>query len=180
MCIPFEYTKKTAQKGFTLVEIMIVVFIIGILSVAAIMTLGRGTTSERARDSALELKSLLSAAEQEALLSQSQVGILFHDKGYSFAKFDTKKQAWQRLEKDRSLGTAHRLPHDVELVVTVEGHDITPATSSSSQNPSPQLVVSPQGNQAPFAVGVSHKGTMQYWLVGHANGAIEIVDASGE
>lgn len=173
------FKQRIVQKGFTLVEIMIVVFIIGILSVAAIMALGRGTTSERARDSALELKSLLSAAEQEALLSQSQVGILFHNKGYSFAKFDTKKQVWQRLEKDRSLGSAHRLPHDVELTVTVAGHDTVPA-SSNSHNISPQLIVSPEGSQTPFAVGVSHKGTMQYWLVGHANGAVEIVDASGE
>jgi type II secretion system protein H len=162
-------------RGFTLVEIIVVVFIVAIMGLAAVMTLGGGTTSERARDSASQLKSLLSAAEQEAILTQRQIGIVFHEKSYSFAQFDSTKQNWQPLDKDRVLGSEHKLPRDVELLVTVEGREVMPTASMQTK---PQLIVTSQGNQTPFAVGISHKGALQYWLVGHSSGTVEIVDAT--
>jgi len=170
---------KKKIQGFTLVEVLIVIFILVVLALAAVMTLGRGTTSERARDSVSELKSLLSVAEQEAILSQRQIGVVFHTNGYSFAKFDPDKQNWQPLERDRVLSSARQLPNDVELVVTVEGREVMP-TLGNAQSINPHLVVSSSGNQTPFAVGVSHKGSLQYWLVGHSSGTVEIVDAANE
>lgn len=91
---------RNVESGFTLVEIMAVVFIIGIIvGLAAISINGH---SERLLETeAQRLFQKIRMAAEEAEYSQNEFGILLVDKGsYQFFRFDEQLMEWVKIDKE--------------------------------------------------------------------------------
>ena len=92
----FNRIKKNISKGFTLVEILIVVVIIGILAAVAIPTYLQYVERGYASDAKVQIKNILEAAEisyQESGEWPSDIETLEQD-GYLGIKPSTKRK-WQ-------------------------------------------------------------------------------------
>ena len=92
----FNKIKKNMSKGFTLVEILIVVVIIGILAAVAIPTYLQYVERGYASDAKVQIKNILEAAEisyQESGEWPSDIETLEQD-GYLGIKPSTKRK-WQ-------------------------------------------------------------------------------------
>jgi general secretion pathway protein H len=75
------------HQGFTLIEIMVVVTIIGIMTgLIAINVLTQDPQKELNRE-ALRLKALIEMAQEEALFSQQEIGVIVGEQGYKFARW---------------------------------------------------------------------------------------------
>lgn len=82
-------------RGFTLLELLIVIFIIGITLSFAIINV---TTSEQqeVEDEASRLVALIQLARENAILDAEDFAVAFTDKGYRFEKYDGAQ--WQPLD----------------------------------------------------------------------------------
>ena len=75
---------RTVAAGFSLLEIMIVVVIMGIL--VSIFTLSMGSFSDDATsEHARRLEALINLATEEASMQGREVGLRFYEHGYEFS-----------------------------------------------------------------------------------------------
>ena len=110
-------------RGFSLLELLVVVVIIGIL--ATMMTLSLGVTGgDRELERDVErLQALITLASEDALLQGRELGITFIEDGYEFALLDPDENRWVRLQNDPVL-RSRTLDEGVELVVEIENREV--------------------------------------------------------
>jgi len=111
------------HSGFTLIELMVVVFIIALLSAGAILALGstgRDSQLEKERD---RLSALIAYVRDRSAMLTLEYGIRCGPHGYRFVYFDNRSNQWQPDTVDETL-RMRRLPEGLQLTLIIEGHQI--------------------------------------------------------
>lgn len=111
------------QRGFTLLEMLVVVLLIAMLAVGALISLGatgRDSQLEKERD---RLTSLIAYTRERGAMLTLEYGIRVGPHGYRFVYFDNRVHQWQAETTDDTL-RARRMPSGVKLQLIIEGHQI--------------------------------------------------------
>lgn len=135
---------QSRSRGFTLIEIMIMVFIIGIISAGVLLSVnltGRDQDLEKESD---RLLNLVNYAREQAELQTREIGVVFHDDGYQFLAYDTRRGRWREIYEDDVL-RLRKLPDglDFKLIVDARPVVLTPVgeikpTDSKDKRPKPK------------------------------------------
>lgn len=165
------------NSGFTLIEIMIVIFIIGIAATFAVLNLGNITHARRIEEVAKELALLLPAAETQAILQPAVIGVRITDNDYQFFQFvidnNTRVASWKLIQRDRLLQTRPIAPDVAVTLANQEKSNLIPEEEQATQ---PQLIFLPSGDITPFNIIIGGKDEpAKYQLVGAANGEIKLI-----
>lgn len=166
-------TADGAIRGFTLIEILVVLFIISIVTTVALLTISRN--QNRALDVfAKEFTQRLSLAEEQAMLQPSVLGLSIAENGYQFTRYHSqqgeKKSSWLPTQ-DKLLGD-HAIPLGIELNVEVGGKKLA-ENKDEKKNATPQIVISTNGDITPFTIYVGKTGqSPRYMISGDADGNI--------
>lgn len=127
------------SRGFTLVELMVVVFIIGILATFLTLSIGSRPLDARMHTEAERLYRLLELASDQAQLDSTQIGLQLGRNGYRFLYLNDKRQ-WIPYA-DGPL-RQRELPRPFEFTLHIDQHAIradtlqSPASNSSSDDDS--------------------------------------------
>jgi general secretion pathway protein H len=136
-------------RGFTLIEILVVMVLIGIIISFAVLSIGSAGERE-AEQEARRFAALVDLASEEAVLKSTEMGILFQPDGYRFLAMGAD-DAWQPLEDD--VFRLRRLPPGMALTLAVEGLPVT--LEKPSEKPLPQVFLLSSGERTPFEIGVA-------------------------
>ena len=112
---------RVEARGFTLLELLVVVILIALLATAAIIAMPSTSVHDRQREEAQRLLGRLDLAHEEAILQARSVGLYVAQDGYRFLWFED--DAWHDFAANHPL-RRHELPADVRLDVRVEGTEI--------------------------------------------------------
>ncbi len=77
------------HQGFTLIEIMVVVTIIGIMTGIIALSVASKDPQKELNKEILRLKTIIEMAQEEALFSQQEIGIIVDEQGYKFVRWTT-------------------------------------------------------------------------------------------
>jgi len=88
-------------RGFTLLELMVVLVLISIIFTFAVLSLGGDDLAEAMEQETRRLMTLISMATDEAVLRGEGLAIQFTDNSYEFMVF--QPEGWQAPEDDHLL-----------------------------------------------------------------------------
>jgi general secretion pathway protein H len=135
--------------GFTLLELMVVMVLIGIIFSFAVLSMRGDDVAEQMEREARRLQTLLVLASDEAIVRGEELGVRFGDDGYEFLVLAL--EGWQR--PDDGLLKAYTLPADIELRLSLEGDEaLDTGTEEPGEDPPPQVVILSSGEMTPFTV----------------------------
>lgn len=118
------------SRGFTLIEILIVLCVISVMTGLVVVTLPGFVQSNNLEREAERLKLVLEVAVEEALVQSRELAIQPARDQYRFYVYDELNQRWYEMNSP-PLGP-HRLAEDVSLNFSVESKPFTLSLDNSS------------------------------------------------
>ena len=149
------------SAGFTLLELMVVLVIIGIILTFAMLSVGGDDLGELMEQETHRMMTLLDLASDEAVLRGEELAVLFSEDGYEFLVLNEDR--WQTTTEDRLL-KAYTLPADIELRLEIEGEPPILTASAAEveeevdevedeeEELQPQVFILSSGEMTPFTV----------------------------
>ena len=158
------------HSGFTLIEVMLVVVIIGIMAGLASLAIG-GSEHRRFDQDVKRLQQLLSMLQDEAAFQQQSFGVQLSPDGYRFLEYDERLQHWREQTEKPFAPREFTLPtqlelqlNGVELVLEQEDTEDknasvflpkgSNATDQDSEILTPDLVFLPDGEISAFELSL--------------------------
>ena len=161
-------TRATAQ-GFTLLELLVVIIIVGVMVSAVSLTVG-GNETRQLKDEAQRLTALIDIASQEAILNAREMALQVESDGYQFLVFDDEAKKWQPIEANTLR--PRELPENIELSVLVEGER---AKTTRFGDPEPSRVwILSSGEMSPFILTLRLFDGPRFELNGDMLGHLEL------
>lgn len=166
---------KGRQYGFTLLELIVVVLIIGLMT--GLVNLSSGLNRQHDIEEEVErIAALITLASEESIFKSTELALEFDTTSYRFLALSDDQ--WQALEGDRLL-RERQLPAGLEIELYIEGERerlFTLATAKEKEKErKPRIYIFSSGELTPFELTLQHAdGDKLYTLTGIANGQLEI------
>ncbi|MGB5440347.1 MAG: type II secretion system minor pseudopilin GspH [Gammaproteobacteria bacterium] len=144
------------SAGFTLIELMVVIVLIGIIFTFAVLSLGGDDVAELMEQETRRLVTLLDMASDEAIIRGEELGMHFTDDGYTFLVLGNA--GWEAPQDDVLL-KSHTLPAGIELRLEVEGElPLLGARDAEEEDEDdslvPQVYILSSGEMTPFTLSL--------------------------
>ena len=157
--------------GFTLVEILVVIVIIGIITVGALLSISFTGPDRELHTEGDRIADLMNYAQEQGDLQTREMGLYCTDHSYKFLAFDARRNLWVPIDDDDAL-RARTLPDSIKLQLVVEGRDVVLASladeqkksSAASSAPStlqPHVMIFSNGDLTSFKLTLGRDGTDQ-------------------
>lgn len=140
--------KRASASGFTLIEILVVLIVVGLLAALAVLNLGGGSQQRELENHVREMFLLMQTASEQAVLNNKELGLLLEEGSYQFVTLDEQANEWkqpgERMFRQRSFPDW--------LLVTEFIESDTPRLASEEDRLRPDIVFFSSGETTPFEV----------------------------
>jgi general secretion pathway protein H len=157
--------------GFTLLEILVVIVIIGVIIAAATLSIGLLGEDRQSEDEARRFWAVLQQAREEAELQAMDLAVFIAAEDYEFLRFDSRRNEWQPIQDDK-LYAQRALPDGLRFKLWLEGREVVlkPALPDRSekdeaQKSPPQVMVLSSGEIMPFELHIERDAIEARWRV---------------
>lgn len=158
-------------RGFTLLEILVVVVILGVIvsvATAAFGVLGRDTQVE---EETRRFWAVLQQSREEAELQSLDVAVFVCGGAYEYLRFDRRRDEWTPITDDK-LYASRELPEGLRFRLWLDGREVVlkpalPDRSDKDQNKKfpPQVMVLSNGDLMPFELHIERDAVPALWRV---------------
>lgn len=158
-----------APVGFTLIEILVVVVIIGVLALAVTLSIATAGGERQLTRESERLQALIDHACTEAELTGREIGVRVSRNGYAFSLLGF--QGWMASEQKEELRPRTWLP-GMQVALYRDGREMRLADDESE---APQIVCFSSGELSPFVMRLQlGDAPNRYEVRGQADGRIEV------
>lgn len=167
------------HSGFTLLEVLVVLVIIGIITAMAVVSTGVLGRDRQIDEEAQRLQAVLAQAREESMLDGRDVGLRVDRQGYDFLRYNGRVGAWEPVAGDALL-RERSLPEGLTAGLRLESREIElpPRVAPTEEEPArPQVVVLASGDVVPFELLLRREGGDEVRRVaGSIEGNFEVHD----
>lgn len=140
--------RRADQKGFTLIEILVVLIIVGLLAALAVFNMAGSSQQRELENQVRELYLLMQTAQEQAVLNNLEMGLLLEEDGYRFVAFQDATGEW----KSSGERIFHKRTLPEWLTVTQYIESDAPRLASAEDRLRPDVVFFSSGETTPFKI----------------------------
>ena len=178
---------RRRTRGFTLIEILVAVVIIGIVMSVAVLSLSLAGDDRELRKEARRLMSLIELAQNDSMMQGREFGIEFMSASYRFVEYDAELGQWAEPFFDDSL-KLWQLPEDIEFDLIIEDKrilldeqpqviDYEESAGIQRETYAPHLLIFSSGDSTPFELHlIGGRDDLSVIIEGDLLGNLAIVD----
>ncbi len=157
------------QRGFTLVELMVVIVIMSIMLGFLVISISGGERDKSLQDEAKRITALIKLAAEQSLLQSIEIGLLADEESYQFFKQNEKR--WVPLPENNFRKRA--LPQEIQFELISIDH--APPPEQLEEPPIPQILLLSSGEMTPFEFEIRGDDIDYYFsLTGSAMGQLSL------
>ncbi|WP_281182034.1 type II secretion system minor pseudopilin GspH [Halofilum ochraceum] len=108
-------------RGFTMIELMVVILLVGLLVSFAMLSVGGPSARDIQHEEARRILARMDLAREEAVMQARSLGVRFERDGYLF--YGIGEGQWRMLEQGGLLDP-HELPEAVAIDVEIDGLEV--------------------------------------------------------
>jgi len=156
------------NKGFTLIEVMLVIVVIGVLMSAVQFTFQSNQSHQQLEKAALRFAGVFELASEYGMLNNVELGLLVTEESYEFLGYDGTQ--WTTLADVDALA-AYQLPESISLLLSLDdlpientlltsAEQLLPEDESFSEQKKtvqPQVVILSGGDISPFSLSFYYR-----------------------
>lgn len=162
------------QRGFTLIEILVVVVIIAILATVATLSIGVLGDDREMELETERLTDTIALLQEQAQLEGRDYGLRIESDGYEFQRFDGFEQRWADVGEDPWL-RPRQLPPGLAFELEIEGRLVMLRKPANADSKIPQLMAYGSGDVTPYRLSLARPDSgRRVTLIGGPDGMIEI------
>lgn len=158
------------RTGFTLLEVLLVIVLIGILASVVVLNFTGDTAEEQVNKEAVRFQQVFQFIAETAQLRQQEWGLIVTETSYAFAYFNDNE--WQWVQEPMAA-KQHELPEGLSLQLELDGlagaeqnllsqldwqqdEDTAFAAKKTAEKPPlPQVFILSSGEVSPFRLNFS-------------------------
>jgi general secretion pathway protein H len=150
------------SKGFTLVEILVVLVIIAVIISLTVLTVSATGRDSQLDEESRRIEGLVGLLHERALLEGRDFGLRIEPAAYEFVVYDSRRDRWMMLDQEREF--RHReLPKGITFQLQLDSQTVVikpiDKNLSSSAPPPPQLAIAASGEGTPFRLTLQRDAT---------------------
>jgi general secretion pathway protein H len=151
------------SKGFTLVEILVVIFIIAVVISLTVLTVTSTGRDSQLDDESRRIEGLVGLLHERALLEGRDFGLRIEPTAYEFVVYDTVRERWLMLDQEREF--RHReLPKGISFQLQLDSQNVVIKPidrnlPSGVAPPPPQVAIAASGEGTPFRLTLLRDAT---------------------
>ena len=178
---------RNNQIGFSLIEILVVIIIIGIIISVSSLSIGVINNDRIITNEAERFIALATLAQEEAEMQGREFGIEIMETSYRFVEYNAYADQWNEIYYDDTL-RYRSLSEEIELELYIDGmpvlieensdfFDAGDENQSSSYSYTPHLLIYSSGDMTPFELKfVKRIDNNSVEIRGDLLGTIKIID----
>jgi general secretion pathway protein H len=150
------------SRGFTLVEILVVVVIMAIVVSLAILSIGVTGRDTQLDDETRRIEGLVDILHERALLEGRDFGLRIEPTAYEFAVYDPFRDRWITMN-DEGEFRRRNLPKGVTFQLELDSVSVVLKPTDKNFNggaaPPPQVAIAASGEGTPFRLTLLRDAT---------------------
>lgn len=151
------------SKGFTLVEILVVVVIMAVIISLAVLSMGVTGRDAQLDEETRRIEGLVGLLHERALLEGRDFGLRIEPSAYEFVVYEPTRNRWLTMDQEHEFrhrnlpkGLSFQLQLDSQTVVLKPVDRNLPGNVAS---PNPQVAIAASGEGTPFRLTLLRAAT---------------------
>lgn len=145
-----------SERGFTLLELLIVLSIVGILATLVVVSFVGSDHQSIVKNEADRMIRSLELARKESMLRNELWGVLLEAETYEFVYYDFEQSQWFPVDREPYVETP--LEKNLELIFNTPEEVANETLGEQSEVPG--IVIEPTGEMTPFQIDIRHSDSL--------------------
>jgi len=147
------------QTGFTLFELLVVVFIIGIVISFATLSVGE-PGKDKVEEEIKRIQQLIILAGEEAIFNARELALEINKESYQFVRLIDGKQ-WQPITDDKKVFRQREFPEDSEIEVLIDDFEVI----LDDPDKPVRIFILSSGDVRPFVFKIKHRDADDFYTL---------------